>query len=370
MNGDDIMRRILHYVGKMDIGGMEAIIMSLYRSVDHTKWQFDFAVHSEEEGFYEKEIKKLGGRIYRFPQMRNNPLAYKKAWKHFWKMHKSEYYAFQMHTNSLANCIALKLAYKSGIEKVIVHAHSAYANKGRLQLLGDCLHKFNRLKLDKYSNTLIACSPEAAQWVFGKRRIENKKVHILKNGVDFKKYRYSDKSRNKVRKALNISNKLVFIQVGNLLFVKNHLYTLKIIKELSNYNPILLVVGEGVEKDNLINEVNNLGIQKNVIFLGLRNDVNELLSASDYYLMPSLYEGMPLSAIEAQVSGIRCFLSDSITKEVRVSNNIEFISLEDFQEWINQIKFHIEDKIDRNNVYCDKTFDINYITQEYINIIE
>ena len=127
------MIRVLHYVGQMKRGGMEAFIMNLYRGVDSTKYQFDFAVHEKEEGDFDQEIRMRGGNIFIFPHMRENPWKYRMTWRGFWKKNKKIYKAFHFHTNSLANCIALEEAYRAGVEVRIVHSHSSYANKGKLQ---------------------------------------------------------------------------------------------------------------------------------------------------------------------------------------------------------------------------------------------
>lgn len=334
------MKRIIHYVGKMDYGGMEAMIMNLYRNIDRTQWQFDFAVHTEIRGCYEDEIEKLGGHIYRFPPMRSNPFRYKKVWKEFWTKHRGEYEVFQMHTNSLANIIALQTAKKAGVPKRIVHAHSAYANKGRLQWLNDILHIYHRNTIDKYANIKFACSELSGEWMFGQKCLSTGKAVLMNNGVDYERFFFSLENRSAIRKELGIEDKLVLVQVGSMLPVKNHVFTLEIIKYLVNHgntNIVCLFLGDGYLRKQLEETVKDSGLDNYVFFVGAKNNVEDYLSASDLFLMPSLYEGMPLSVVEAQASGIKCLVSNTITPMSKISSLIDYLPIDSISPWIEQI---------------------------------
>lgn len=365
------MKRILHYVGKMDFGGMEAMIMNLYRNIDRSQWQFDFAVHVKERGCYEDEIEKLGGRIHRFPIMRSNPLRYKKAWEKFWDTHKGEYEVFQMHTNSLANIIALQTAAKAGIPQRIVHAHSAYANKGRLQLLNDILHKYHRCNIDNYATIKFACSELAANWMFGKDCLEDGSAILMNNGVDYDRFLFNEERRNLIKEELGIVDKFTLVQVGSFLPVKNHIFTIGICKQLvasgfSNF--VCLFLGSGVLKEQLEQFAIDENLERNIIFVGSKKNVEDYLSASDIFLMPSLYEGMPLSVVEAQASGLKCLLSDTITQMAKVSDRVEYLSIEDSSIWVEHI-LNCMVQVDRTNLLLDDRLNIKTTISSYTSYI-
>ena len=365
-----MIKRVLHYVGKMDFGGMESLIMTLYRNINKDEFQFDFAVHSIEKGDYDDEILSLGGRIFYFPIMRNNPIAYNECWEKFWKEHKKEIYAFQMHTNSLANNIAIKTAKSANIPIRIIHAHSAYAAKGRLQVLNDFLHKVNRRYVYKYANRLIACSEEAARWMYG--NIDMSKVILLNNAVDYSLYRYDEYKRKIIRSEFGVGERLVLCQIGHLLSVKNHRFTLKVLSYLkkSNLDFICLFVGSGSLEQELREETINYGLSENVIFTGARKDVSDVLSASDIFLMPSLYEGLGIAAVEAQISGIQCVLSSNIPTIVSISDRICFLDINDESKWGEYIQSIIKKDIyNRKNFFLEQTFDASLCTKQYCNLL-
>ncbi len=328
--------RVLHYVGIMNRGGMETFIMNLYRNIDRNKIQFDFAVHGERAGDFEKEISMLGGKFYYFPHMRKNPLKYRKAWKDFWKNNKERYVAFHMHTNSLANIIALEEATKAGIPIRIVHSHSSMANKGRLQWLNDILHRRHQARLSKLATNLFACSDKAAEWLFGGTEIKGLTVTKINNGVQVNDFRYDPEIRERLRAELNISDKKVIGHIGAFLPVKNHLFLVETVEKcyLSDRSVRCLLIGNGP----LINEIKDIVKQKNlqdvILFLGVCDNVNKLLSAMDLFLMPSLYEGLPVSLVEVQANGLPALVSDTITKDVAMQKNLHYMSLKaSSDEW-------------------------------------
>lgn len=363
---------ILHYVGRMDIGGMESMIMSLYRNIDKSQYQFSFAVHTEKEGYFDVEIRELGGQIYSFPPMRKNPTAYRKKWATFWKEHNRDIDVFQMHTNSLANCIALQEAKKAGVKIRIVHAHSAYADKGRLQLINDLLHKYHRSRIKKYATNLIACSPEAATWLFGSKNSRN--AVMLNNGISYNQFQFCPEWRSNIRNEINAGDKIVICQIGHLLNVKNYAFMIKVMEELKKQTSkfIYLIVGDGPLRNQIQEEVKSCGLKDQVIFLGARGDIPQILAGSDIYVMPSLYEGLPLAAIEAQVSGLPCLLSDSIGNSCKVSNRLEFLKLNCIDAWketLISIMNRRAELLDRN-IEVDDRFEIQKTVRQYIEVIE
>lgn len=329
------MIRVLHYVGKMNRGGMETFIMNLYRNLDKEKVQFDFAVHGETNGDFEQEILSMGGRFYNFPHMRKNPAAYKKAWKEFWLGHKNEYAAFHFHTNSLANIIALEETAKAEVPIRIVHAHSSYANKGRLQWLNNYLHMRHQRNLSKYANRLFACSDKAAGWLFGGMSCNGLDVQIIKNAINVDDYRMDSKIRDDVRKEFGFNeNHKVIGHIGAFLPVKNQEFLIDVIEnsyKLDNSVRALLIGGGSMMKE-IKDRVKIKNMEEIITFTGVRADVNRLLMAMDLFVMPSKYEGLPVSLVEAQADGVPLLVSDTITKDVEFNPNMEYFALSEGSE--------------------------------------
>ncbi|HFU4497079.1 TPA: glycosyltransferase [Streptococcus suis] len=334
------MIRVLHYVGRMDRGGMQALIMNLYRNIDRSEIQFDFAIHGTNNGDFEKEIVAMGGEFYQFPIMRSNPLAYRKKWREFWSEHANDYSAFHMHNNSLANIIALEEAARANVPIRIIHSHSSFANRGHLQILNNFLHRLHRNKLNIVATHCITCSDRAAEWMYGGMKIGSKDVILLKNGVDINKYKFSEEIRKSKRDELKAEEgELIIGQVGSFLPVKNHEFSLKLAKELKNRGIAFKFIffGDGPLLDSIIKKAEELEILDETLFVGKRSDVAELLSAMDIYVMPSLYEGLPVSLVEAQVNGVTSIVSDSITKTVAFNDNLHYKSIDTVDEWADLI---------------------------------
>ncbi|MCY3040025.1 glycosyltransferase [Aerococcus sp. Group 2] len=333
------MDKILHYVGAMNHGGMENLIMNVYRNIDKSKYQFDFAVHTKNEADMDKEIIELGGRIIPFPSFRSNPIRYRKVWNDFWRENHSKYKVFHFHTDSLANIEAIKAALNYRVSKIIIHAHSASTNKGKLQLIHNIVHKINQHKISKKKNIVLASvSDEASQWVFGE---VNDRIQKINNGIDYKKFRYNKDYRELIRDKYRIQqDEIVLGHTGTFVPVKNHKKLISILKGvLSIDNNIkLMLVGGGPMKKGIKENVFKDGIADKVIFVGNTSEVNKYLSAMDIFLFPSFYEGLPLSLIEAQVNGLPVLASKNISREVIISNNINFLDINDNNKsWISQI---------------------------------
>ena len=354
------MLRVLHIVNKMSYGGIETFIMNIYRNIDRNKVQFDFAVYSDQEGDYDKEITQLGGKIYRFIDRRKNPIQYYKGWNNFLKNNRDKYIAIHMHVSSLTTILPIKLAKKYNIKNRIIHAHST--------LQCGTLHKvfifFNKIIYKKYATDLIACSTEAGNYVFG-----NNSFDILKNGIDAKRYNYNYDERVKIRTELKIKDEMIFVNVGRFVKLKNHLFLLRVFKKINEINPntILILIGDGEERNAIEQNINELKLNDCVKLLGNINNVYEILQGCDIFLMPSVYEGLPLACIEAQASGIKCFISDTISKETDITGLVKFISLDlKEDEWA---KFIIENcNYFRTNQY-DKVVEAKYDISNTIKIL-
>lgn len=359
--------RVLHVVPNMNSGGIENLIMNIYRKIDRDKLQFDFIVHYNKKGVFDDEIEQLGGKIYRFPVMENkNLLKYIKNLNKFFKTHK-EYKVVHGHMASLAY-IYLGVAKKNGVPVRIAHSHGTSHLKS---LKGYC--KYIMFKFAKYNaNYYYACSTEAGIYLFGK----NSEFEFIPNAIELDKFSYSEKIRKEVRKELKLDNKIVIGHVGRFNLQKNHNFLIDIFKAISekNKNCVLLLIGVGELEERIKQKIKDYNLDNRVLMLGLRSDVDKLYQVMDIFLMPSLFEGLPLTGVEAQASKLKCIFSSSITKEVRITDNVEFADLSlGAEKWAEIVLNNI--KYDRRKVKISSNrFDINVLAkqmqQKYIKFNE
>lgn len=334
--------RVLHIVGIMNMGGIENLLMNIYRNIDREEIQFDFLVTREEKGIFDDEIKSLGGNIYNIPHMSSvGVLKYKKILFEFFKEHK-EFRIVHCHRDALCS-IYLKQAKKAKIQVRIAHSHTIKLaeGKGAKGIMNTLIKRYFML-FTRYSATdYFACSKDAGKWLFG-QKIANNKLNVIKNGININKYIYSQKIALEIRQKLGVSDNTFLIgHVGRFELAKNHTFLVDIFeqlqKEISNVE--LCLVGDGSLIEEIKRKVNKLGIQDKVKFLGIQNNINELMMAFDTFLFPSLFEGLGIVAIEAQATGLPCVVSNEIPKEVDLGLGIiHFIDLANCKIWVNKIQ--------------------------------
>lgn len=339
--------RILHILGNTQLGGAESRIMDLYRHMDRSVVQFDFVVHSKEEGYFNEEIRKLGGRIFRVPRFRVlNYFSYCRAWKKLLQEHRdadgrSEFHMIQGHMTSTA-AIYLPIARKCGIETTIAHARSAGVDKG----LKGILTRFLRRNLSKKADYLFTCSELAGISVFGKKAVEQGRTRFLPNAIDCQKFAPDPLVREKIRRELGIENCYVIGHVGRFHYAKNHEYLLRVFAELvkrKTRDYVLLLLGEGSGMEDIRILSRELGIEDKVYFLGNKSNINDYYQAMDYFVYPSRFEGMPGTIVEAQTAGLRCLMSDTICKEVIATDLVTTRSIsEDPGLWADEIEQHLQ----------------------------
>ena len=357
------MKKVLHYVGCMNRGGMEMFIMNLFYHIDRKEIMFDFAIHGTNVGDFQEEIHNLGGKWYFFPVMRKNPVKYRKTWRTFWQTHAGEYSAFHFHTNSLANIIAIEEAARAGIPIRIIHSHSSMANRGRLQWLNDFLHNLHKKRLSKLATHLFACSDKAASWLFGGVKNSSLSVTQINNGIDIEKFQYNELNRNRIRQTLGLDGMKVVGHIGSFLPVKNHKFIVDVIEKAYEMDPSVrcILIGQGSMFDEIKHLVASKKLNSVIIFLGTQSNVHEWLSAMDVFIMPSLYEGLPVSMV-----------SDTITERVKLQKNMYYKSLADGPTaWAEEIIKVLNGKCRENNSnrVAEGGFDINEVAKMYENII-
>ena len=313
------MIRILQVVNIMDRAGLETMLMNYYRSIDRSQIQFDFLTHRETPGAYEKEIMTLGGKVYRAPRLypQNYP-AYFTYMSKFFREHR-EYKIIHSHIDTMS-AFPLYAAKRAGIPWRIGHSHSSKLDwdaKFPIKYVAKLLMPYE-------ANVYCACSEKAAKFMYPGRQVK-----IIHNAIDMSCFQYNQETRRSVRKKLGLEGKLVIGHVGRFYYVKNQSFLLDIIKEIKIKNPNvrLLLIGKGEDEFMLREKTKKLQIQENVIFLIDRSDVCELYQAMDIFVMPSIFEGLPVVGIEAQANGLPCLFSDSISKEVLLTKQAKMMSI-------------------------------------------
>lgn len=324
--------RVLHVIGIMNRGGAETMIMNLYRNIDRDKIQFDFVENSHEKGIFENEILSLGGRVFHCPKFSGNAFAYMQWWNTFFDEHENEFAFVHGHIGSTAAMYLLS-AKKHGI-KTIAHSHNTYTRDFRFkQFRYQILSYPTRFVADYF----FACSERAGISRYGRRT----SFQVIRNAVDSQEFQYKEGLRETLRRELHInSNALVFGHVGRFQTQKNHTFLINIFRTICRIdkNAVLLLAGDGPLRLEIEKETEALGIKEHVRFLGVREDIPALLCCMDLMIFPSLFEGLPVTLIEAQCSGLRCMISDRISDECILADDlVTYMSLdENAEEWANK----------------------------------
>lgn len=344
--------RVLHVTEVLDAAGIESFIMNVYRHIDKSKIQFDFFIMRNKKEYYEDEILSLGGHKFYcdFSNEKNVLLKIRKEAKvlyNFLKNHK--YRVVHVHACTPLRALYIKAAKKAGVEKVIMHSHSA-AISGK-SFIKRVFYRYYRHVITKYATDYFACSKAASKWMYEAKIINKKLDKVIHNGIDTEVFKFNENIRNQYRDSLKLAGCFVLINTGRFTEQKNQSFILEIFKQILIKIPNckLLLLGDGPLKDSVKAKSSFLEIDDKVIFLGVRNDVGKLLQAADCFIMPSLYEGLPVAGIEAQCSGLPCVFSNNVTYEVKITENVVFLSLEDSKLiWADTIFDFLNKNIDRN----------------------
>lgn len=337
--------RIIHMIGSLDIGGSQTMIMNIYRTIDRNRIQFDFIVDHSDQLYFKEEIEKLGGKVFVMPRFTGkNIFQVQKAWNCFFDAHP-EYHVLHSHVRSYAS-IYFPIAKKHGI-KTIAHSHSTSNGSGIKSIVKIILQYPLRYEADYF----FGCSLKAGEWLFGKRIVQSDRYFTIKNAIDTQKYLFNRKQRSILRNQLRIEEDVtVFIHVGRFHEAKNHIFLLYVFEMLIKEKPnsMLLLVGDGELSSEIGKQIEQLNLKSNVKMLGARTDIPNILNVADAFLFPSKWEGLPVTVVEAQASGLPCFVSDKITKEVGISELVKFLPIDKgTQVWIDAIK---ETDLTRKNV--------------------
>jgi glycosyltransferase EpsF len=318
----------------MDRAGAETMIMNLYRVIDKNKIQFDFLYFTSKKCDFDEEIESLGGKIYRI--LESNPLSRMLATKNL-LLKNTQWETVHAH-NLFSNAFHMYAAHKARVKQRISHAHSNDTQNSN-KILNSIYQYISRKVQSKYATEFLACTPEAGKFLFPNKR----NVQVLKNSIDSEYFvKIGEENKDYLRKQFNINDSaLVLLQIGRLNPIKNHQFSLKIANELKNKNIKfkLFFAGKGGLLRQLEEQVKGLNLENEIVFLGLRTDVANLLAGSDLMLMPSLYEGFGVVLLEAQAIGIPSLISHTIPSDADIGIDLIYVkSLKESAEiWANRI---------------------------------
>ena len=347
--------RVLQILGIVANGGVEAVIMNYYRNIDKTKIQFDFVVHNDADENYINEVLTMGAKVYKVTPYNKN--IFKFMYEIYRIIKSNQYQIVHSHMNALSGFVLLP-ACLAGAKVRILHNHTTDSKEEKLRsLIKRILRPFARL----FANQYWACSKLAAEWMYGKNAVINGRVTIINNAINLEKFKFNKEKREGLRKELGVENCFVIGHVGRFMKQKNHEFLIEIFNEVlkQKENAKLLLIGDGKLKLQIEEKIKNLGIEKDVTFLGVRNDVADLYNIMDIFVFPSFYEGLGMVVIEAQVNGLAVITSEAVPKEAKVTKNIRFLNLRQPKtEWCNAILKAERKEIVNNEDILLKNFDI------------
>lgn len=320
--------KVLQCLGSLGIGGNEIFVMNFFRVIKKERFQVDFLVFDGTRLNFLKEIEDAGSRIFICPE---------KNKKNMLKQMMFVYYVLKKHHYDVVHChkcgfkgllrgtIPAKLA---GTKRVISHSHSVGSPKHTF--FDERMRSALKILLCWSIDYGLACSDVAGQSKYTKRFMSSDKYGIIHNAIPVEKYKFNKETRKDIRKKLQVEDAIVIGNVGRLATEKNQKYLLDIVFFLSqeNKNVVLLIVGGGELECALKEEAERMGISNRVCFTGMVENANEYYSAMDVFVMPSLYEGLPFTAVEAQVNELKCVMADTVTAMTNISGDVEFLSLD------------------------------------------
>lgn len=361
-------KKVLIVNNPLQFGGADLAAVRLQQNLDANKFECVYCLHHGDEiGPYEPYVASTGVRIIHQPE---NTSGYLASYRYFVDLFKKEHFDIVHCHLPFFSAVVMAAAKKCGIKKRISHSHFSQPlvlEKSKIKaFVSDVYRYIMKNAVCRYSTDIIGCSKDAGEYLAGKKGFA-KKGTVLNNGIEAQKYEFFEEKRKAVRKQLEIEDKLVLGHIGQMYYVKNHSFLLDIFHEFQkkNENSVLLLVGDGTDREMLQNKADTLGIHDKVKFLGFRNDIPDLMFAMDCFVFPSIHEGFPLTLIEAQAAKLPCLVSDSITQNVKLSSAVTFESLKaEEKKWCMEIERLISlNRADIDNSAVSE-FDIKNIAQK------
>lgn len=352
----------------MDAGGAETFLMKMYRQLDRTCNQMDFVVSGDGRGYYEDEIERLGGRVFRITRKTKDFSAYRRE---LFDAVREDGCPVVLRIGSNAfSAIDLWIAKRAGARRLALRSSNASDGKAGLGML---LQRALRRPLTSVADVKIAPSDLAAAYAFGPKAVSNGEVHYLHNALDLNAYTFSPENRSATRSELGIeADALVVGHVGRFAPQKNHGFLIEVFAELVKAHPDarLVLVGRGELEGEVRGKAEAFGVLDSIVFTGVRPDVPALLSAFDALALPSLYEGMPNVVIEAQAAGLACVVSDTVTRQADVTGLVEYLPIDDTTAWAKALESAATvERLDTRMAMTAAGYDISSEAKKFVELV-
>lgn len=348
------MKVLIISTTKFDLDGITNVILNYYRAMDKSDMQVDFVIPNEIRDDLKLELEFFGSHIYKISGRNSKPWSYVNRLAKL--IRENNYDIVHAHGNSCTLTLEMYAAKTGGVKVRIPHSHNSTCKH-------KIVHKLLRRPFDSCYTQAFACGEKAGDWLYGTEAFE-----IINNGIEISNYKYNVGIRQKYREKYKLNEKMVIGHVGNFNYQKNHEYLIEIFAELfkSDRNYRLMLIGDGELKPNIEKQVKDLGLSGAVIFIGKTLDVHQFLQAMDMMVMPSRFEGLPLTLVEAQSACLSCFVSDIVSKEAAITDLVKFISLEKSpKEWANIInESNIINRDERKEEICNEIINAGYSINE------
>lgn len=351
MNNKSKKKVLVINTARTGLTGMTSVIMN-YTQITHSKIDYDFVLVGKVDPITKEELKKITQNIF-LPHVSRTkrPFKYTRWLKRL--MAEKKYDAVHVHANSATAYFDIHAAKLAGVPIRICHSHSSFC-KYKL------VHKILRPLLNREVTSAVACSDFAGEWLY------SGDFTVLYNGIDVDKYKFSETARNQYRKELNLGNKFVIGHVGYLEPLKNHMYLLAVFKKLLKSVPdaTLLLVGEGSMRQTIEEYVRENNMQNNVMLLGNRSDVAGIYQCMDVLALPSLWEGLPVTLVEGQTSGLPCIVSATVTRQADLTGEVSYLEIgeENINDWVNEfesVNINFESRYEKEEVIKNSAFNIH-----------
>lgn len=323
--------RVAQIMGKFMAGGVEMVIFNYYRVIDKSKVQFDFYYDADSTAEPPQDLIDMGARFYKLPPYQKLPCYIRQLRKY---LKENKYQIVHSNLNTLS-VFPLFAAWTCHVPIRIAHNHSVPSGKEPKR---DALKYFLRLFAKVFSTDYFACSEKAARWMFGNKCCDANKVMVVKNAIDFDRFRPDCAVTDPLKDLLGLRGKFVIGHVGRFTFAKNHEFLLKIFKEISEIrkDAVLLLVGDGELSREIHESVKQKGLEDRVIFAGRVSNPEVYYRLVDVIVMPSVFEGLPLTTIESQIAGVPAVVSQAIPSEAVISDGVVRLSLKD-SNWVDTV---------------------------------
>lgn len=327
---------LIGYIVDGHAGGVDKYILNLISSVCKEKYEIDILTNHIDPVLCER-LGKDNITLYEVPALKH-PIKQYRVTKQILEDKKYDVAYFNIST--AIHCIGMLAARKCQIANRVIHSHSAgidINNKYKRAIM-TFVHRLGKRVVSKCGTTYIACSQKAGEWLYSESVLKSDNYFVVHNSVDLSQFKYEEQKRNEMRTSLNWENKKILIHVANFTHQKNNEFMIEVFKKAKNLeqNLALILIGKGSKEEKIKTMVEAYGLRDSVLFLKDISNVNDYLQAADLFVLPSFFEGYPISALEAQVMGLPCLLSDHITSESKLSEACTFLPLDE-EVWVSAV---------------------------------